>query len=49
VHTFQFTGQAHGGVVPLANALLVLDTNVVSALHGVANRGFDQDRPSDGR
>jgi hypothetical protein len=47
LHTFQFTGQAHGGVVPLAHAVLVLDTNVVSALHGVAKRGFDLERTSD--
>ncbi|HET8862063.1 MAG TPA: hypothetical protein VFM94_02305 [Solirubrobacterales bacterium] len=39
--SFQFVGQAHGGMVPTERALLVLDTNVVSALHGVAKRGFD--------
>jgi hypothetical protein len=49
LHTFQFTGQAHGGVVPLGHALLVLDTNVVSALDGVAKRGFDLERLSDRR
>ena len=48
-HTFSFVGQAHGGLVPDEEALLVLDTNVVSALHSVARRGIDLDRPTDQR
>lgn len=48
--TFEFTGQAHGGIVPHQDALLVLDTNVISALHSVAKRGFDLERvPEDRR
>ncbi|HEX3734000.1 MAG TPA: hypothetical protein VHU86_02480 [Solirubrobacterales bacterium] len=47
--SFQFVGQAHGGMVPTERALLVLDTNVVSALHGVAKRGFDLGQMRDRR
>lgn len=47
--TFQFVGQAHAGMVPGEETLLVLDTNVVSALDSVARRGFDLDLPTDRR
>jgi hypothetical protein len=47
--TFQFVGQANAGLVPDENCLLVLDTNVVSALHSVARRGFDLESASDRR
>lgn len=49
VDSFQFSGQADGGVVPLRNPLLVLDTNVISALHSVAKRGFNLRRARDRR
>jgi hypothetical protein len=39
-HTFTFTGQAHGGLVPDKHVVLVLDTNVVSALQTVATKGI---------
>ncbi len=35
--------------MPREDALLVVDTNVVSGLHSVAKRGFDLERPSDCR
>jgi hypothetical protein len=47
--TFSFVGQAHAGLVPDEESLLVLDTNVVSALHSVARRGIDLERPTDQR
>jgi len=47
--SFTFVGQAHGGLVPDEDCLLVLDTNVVSALHSVARRGIDLERPTDRR
>lgn len=47
--SFQFVGQAHAGMVPDENSLLVLDTNVVSALHSVAKRGFNLDSATDRR
>ena len=47
--SFQFVGQAHAGMVPDENILLVLDTNVVSALHSVAKRGFNLDSATDRR
>jgi hypothetical protein len=47
--SFSFVGQAHAGLVPDEGSLLVLDTNVVSALHSVARRGIDLERPTDQR
>lgn len=47
--SFAFVGQAHGGWVPDEESLLVLDTNVVSALQSAARRGIDLERPTDQR
>jgi hypothetical protein len=49
VEKFQLTGQAWGGSVPDHNVVLVLDTNVISALYSVARNGFDLEKTTDRR
>jgi hypothetical protein len=42
--TFWITGQSFGGVVPTSGGLLILDTNVVSILEGIARAGVDSSK-----
>jgi hypothetical protein len=46
---YQFTGQAHHGAVVDRNAVLLLDTNVLSTLYSVGRGGFDLGRAQDRR
>lgn len=46
---YQFTGQADHGVVVDRNAVLLLDTNVLSTMYSVVRGGFDLGRVQDRR
>lgn len=46
---YQFTGQADHGVVVDRNAVLLLDTNVLSTMYSVTRGGFDLSRVQDRR
>lgn len=49
IDCYQFTGQANQGAVVDRNAVLVLDTNVLSTIYSVTRGGFDLTRVQDRR